>query len=58
MQLSCWHTFTLHSSAQVLCGLKYIHSANVIHRDLKPSNLLVNAACALKICDFGLARTG
>ena len=41
---------------QVLCGLKFIHSANVIHRDLKPSNLLVNSDCLIKICDFGLAR--
>ncbi|KAL1203254.1 Mitogen-activated protein kinase 3 [Cardamine amara subsp. amara] len=41
---------------QLLRGLKYIHSANVIHRDLKPSNLLLNANCDLKICDFGLAR--
>lgn len=41
---------------QLLRGLKYIHSANVIHRDLKPSNLLCNASCDLKICDFGLAR--
>ncbi|KAF8070426.1 kinase-like domain-containing protein [Lyophyllum atratum] len=41
---------------QTLCGLKYIHSANVLHRDLKPGNLLVNADCDLKICDFGLAR--
>lgn len=41
---------------QILRGLKYIHSTNVIHRDLKPSNLLVNANCDLKICDFGLAR--
>ncbi|XP_059660646.1 mitogen-activated protein kinase 3-like [Cornus florida] len=41
---------------QILRGLKYVHSANVIHRDLKPSNLLVNANCDLKICDFGLAR--
>jgi len=41
---------------QLLRGLKYIHSANVIHRDLKPSNLLLNADCDLKICDFGLAR--
>ena len=40
---------------QVLRGLKYIHSANVIHRDLKPSNLLLNANCHLKICDLGLA---
>ncbi|KAH7276411.1 hypothetical protein KP509_39G006000 [Ceratopteris richardii] len=43
---------------QLLRGLKYIHSANVLHRDLKPSNLLLNANCDLKICDFGLARTG
>lgn len=41
---------------QILRGLKYIHSANVIHRDLKPSNLLLNTTCDLKICDFGLAR--
>ena len=38
---------------QILRGLKYIHSANVIHRDLKPSNLLVNENCELKIGDFG-----
>ena len=43
---------------EILRGLKYIHSANVLHRDLKPSNLLINANCDLKICDFGLARTG
>eukprot|EP00954_Amorphochlora_amoebiformis_P028555 1391858-Amorphochlora_amoeboformis.AAC.3 len=41
---------------QILRGLKYIHSANVIHRDLKPSNILLNGNCDLKICDFGLAR--
>ncbi|KAL8136400.1 hypothetical protein V2J09_002401 [Rumex salicifolius] len=42
---------------QLLRGLKYIHSANVLHRDLKPSNLFMNANCDLKIGDFGLART-
>ncbi|PIN07201.1 Mitogen-activated protein kinase [Handroanthus impetiginosus] len=41
---------------QILRGLKYIHSANVLHRDLKPSNILLNGNCDLKICDFGLAR--
>jgi serine/threonine protein kinase len=41
---------------QVLRGLKYLHSAQVIHRDLKPRNLLVNGNCDLKICDYGLAR--
>jgi len=38
---------------QILRGLKYIHSANVIHRDLKPGNILVNENCDLKIGDFG-----
>ncbi|XP_075514100.1 mitogen-activated protein kinase homolog NTF6-like isoform X2 [Primulina tabacum] len=42
---------------QLLRGLKYIHSADVLHRDLKPSNLLLNANCDLKVCDFGLVRT-
>lgn len=41
---------------QILRGLKFIHSSNVIHRDLKPSNLLLNSNCDLRICDFGLAR--
>lgn len=41
---------------QILRGLKYIHSSNVLHRDLKPGNILLNSDCELKICDFGLSR--
>lgn len=41
---------------QMIRGIKYIHSANVIHRDLKTQNILVNANCDLKICDFGMSR--
>jgi mitogen-activated protein kinase 1/3 len=41
---------------QLLRGVLYLHSANIMHRDLKPSNILVNMNCDLKICDFGLAR--
>lgn len=41
---------------QLLRGVYFMHSANIMHRDLKPSNILVNMNCDLKICDFGLAR--
>jgi serine/threonine protein kinase len=41
---------------QVLRGLKYMHTANIMHRDLKPANLLVNVNCDLRICDYGLSR--
>ena len=41
---------------QILRGLKFLHTANVIHRDMKPRNLLLNSNCDLKICDLGLAR--
>uniref|UniRef100_A0A3Q2PNH1 Mitogen-activated protein kinase 4 n=1 Tax=Fundulus heteroclitus TaxID=8078 RepID=A0A3Q2PNH1_FUNHE len=42
---------------QLLRGLKFIHSANVLHRDLKPANIFINTdQMLLKIGDFGLAR--
>ena len=41
---------------QLLCALKYIHSAGIIHRDIKPSNILINSESKIKLCDFGLAR--
>lgn len=43
---------------QILRGVLFMHSANVVHRDLKPSNILANKNCDLKICDLGLGRGG
>eukprot|EP00403_Amphidinium_massartii_P035876 CAMPEP_0178433806 /NCGR_PEP_ID=MMETSP0689_2-20121128/33098_1 /TAXON_ID=160604 /ORGANISM="Amphidinium massartii, Strain CS-259" /LENGTH=451 /DNA_ID=CAMNT_0020055851 /DNA_START=9 /DNA_END=1364 /DNA_ORIENTATION=+ len=40
----------------LLVGVLYVHSAGILHRDLKPANILCNQDCAIKICDFGLAR--
>lgn len=34
---------------QILCAVKYIHSANVLHRDIKPSNILCNEDCTIKV---------
>jgi serine/threonine protein kinase len=53
--------FTLEQVRQLtydlLCGIKYMHSAAVLHRDLKPGNILLNNDGKIKICDFGLARS-
>ena len=37
----------------LLCSIKFLHSANVMHRDIKPANLLINNNCQITLCDFG-----
>ena len=40
---------------QILKGLSYAHSKNIIHRDIKPSNIMISNG-SVKILDFGIAR--
>mgnify|MGYP006080148041 FL=1 len=41
---------------QIIEGVKYLHSCNIIHKDLKPKNILFSTRTnEVKIADFGLA---
>uniref|UniRef100_A0A8C6SJ21 Serine/threonine-protein kinase PLK n=1 Tax=Neogobius melanostomus TaxID=47308 RepID=A0A8C6SJ21_9GOBI len=40
---------------QIISGLKYLHSRNILHRDLKLGNFFVNENMDLRLGDFGLA---
>eukprot|EP00042_Codosiga_hollandica_P049239 m.567264 g.567264 ORF g.567264 m.567264 type:complete len:941 (+) comp57836_c0_seq5:104-2926(+) len=41
---------------QLLEGLAYCHSQQILHRDIKGSNLLLNNQGQIKLADFGLSR--
>ena len=42
--------------SNIVIGLEYIHSKNILHRDIKPENLVLDNKGYIRITDFGIAK--
>ncbi|MBZ5684798.1 MAG: serine/threonine protein kinase [Acidobacteriia bacterium] len=50
-------TEAVNYTEQVLGALSYAHRRNIIHRDIKPANMMLTPEGAVKLMDFGIARS-
>ncbi len=41
---------------QLIEGMIYIQSQNIIHRDIKPDNILIDLNNTIKLCNFGVGK--
>ena len=47
----------LRIALQIARALEFIHSRKIIHRDIKPDNVHIATSGAVKLMDFGIAKT-
>ncbi|KAM3916931.1 protein kinase C theta type-like [Leptodactylus fuscus] len=45
-------------TAEIVCGLQFLHGHGIVHRDIKPENIMLDAEGHTRIIDLGLAQDG
>ncbi|XP_066450693.1 protein kinase C delta type-like [Eleutherodactylus coqui] len=45
-------------TAEIACGLQFLHQRSIVHRDIKPDNIMLDRSGHIRLIDLGLAQDG